>query len=177
VSTELEFGAWADVVEVAARPQYGAAVARSAVALNIRFPRLDERYVRLRIRRTKGGEDLGWIVVTNTQMRQNQYFGDLHVGALVDGYGRLEHLPTLIAAGLRELWRRDVDLVVANWSHAAWVTACRKAAFLVGPSNYFFFAPSATPLLSPEGYPLERMHLTRGDGDGPGLLLPRRPKS
>jgi hypothetical protein len=171
VSRETGFGAWTDRVYDQARGAYGATVVRDAATLNALYPPDDSRYVRLRLRARPNGEELGWLVVVHARMRQNRYFGDLHVGTLVDGFGKPEHIPALVAAGLQFLTEQGVDLVVANWSHRAWVRASRGAGFLPGPSNYFWFvSPEGNPLLLPV-CPLPEVHLNRGDGDGPFSLI------
>jgi hypothetical protein len=55
------------------------------------------------------------------------------------------------------------------------VDASRRLGFLSGPSNFFFFvSPAGKPLLEAT-CPLEQIHLSRGDCDGPGQLLPPLP--
>ena len=115
------------------------------------------------------------MVVIHRRMSSNPYFGDLHVGTLVDGLGRPENVSLLLDAGRRYLAQQGVDLIVANWSHAAWVNASRRLGFLPGPSNFYFFvSPAGKPLLEPS-CPLGMIHLSRGDCDGPGQLLPPVP--
>jgi len=112
------------------------------------------------------------VVVIHSQMREHKYFGELHVGTLVDGFGEVPTVPTLVHAGLQWLVDAGVDLVVANLSHKRWQKASRMCGFLPGPSNYFFFvSPEGNAILEP-GCPLSEVHLTRGDGDGPFNLMP-----
>jgi hypothetical protein len=172
VQHEPRFGDWSDAVYQAARGDYGAAVARDAASLNVRYPPEDPRYMRLRVRRKSTGEELGWIVVIHGQLQHSRYFGDLHVGTLVDGFGRRADVARLVQAGADYLADANVDLIVANWSHAAWLNAARRCGFLPGPSNYFLFvAPKGSSILNPS-CPLSEVHMTRGDNDGPGHLLP-----
>jgi hypothetical protein len=173
---EAGFGDWANAVFQDGLADYGAVVRRDAASLNNLYPPSDPRVVRLRVRRPGSGQDLGWIVVIHARMRPQdpgyQYFGNLRVGTLVDGFGRAEHVPALIAAGLDHLVRTGVDLVVTNWSHHAWVNASRRLGFRTFRSNYYFFvAPAGAPLLE-ASCPLQGIHMTRGDCDGPGHLLP-----
>jgi hypothetical protein len=165
------FEEWADRVYASSRGGYGAAVVRDAAALNVCYPPDDTRYVRLRIRRDTG-EELGWVVVIQARMENNKYFGDLHVGTLVDGFGPVDSVPRLVQAGLEWLVDAGVDLIVANFSHRAWRRACAGIGFLPGPSNFFFFvSPAGNPMLQTP-CPLSAIHLTRGDGDGPFNLMP-----
>jgi hypothetical protein len=172
VQSEPRFDGWADEVYQAARGDYGAAVARDAASLNVRYPPEDPRYIRLRVRRKSTGEELGWIVVIHGRLQRSRYFGDLHVGTLVDGFGRRSHVARLVQAGADHLADAGVDLIVANWSHAAWLSAAKRCGFLAGPSNYFLFvSPKDSSVLEPS-CPLSEVHMTRGDNDGPGHLLP-----
>jgi hypothetical protein len=169
---EASFGPWADRLFEEANPLYGAAARRDATTLNILYPPEDTRFTRLRVRSRGAREDLGWVVVIHRQMQENPYFGNLRVGTLVDGFGRPENVPALVEAGRRHLARAGVDLIVANWSHEAWVSASRRVGFLSGPSNFLFYtSPAGSPLLE-ASCPLAQIHLSRGDCDGPGQLLP-----
>jgi hypothetical protein len=164
------FERWADLVFRDNVGKYGATPLRDAAALNILYPPEDTRYTRLRIR--QGGRDIGWVLLVNARMTAHKYFGDLHVGTIVTGFGDPAAARTLVHAGLRHLAGLGVDLVVANWSHRSWVGACRGLGFLPGPSNFIFFvSPAGSPLLEP-GCPLAGIHLSRGDCDSPSSLMP-----
>jgi hypothetical protein len=168
------FDAWADDVYRGARADYGAAVVRDAATLNVRYPPDDPRYIRLRVRRRATREELGWIIVIHGRLPHSQYFGDLHVGTLVDGFGRRADVRRLVQAGADYLAEAGADVIVANWSHAAWLDAARSCGFLNGPSNYFLFvSPKGNSILE-ASCPLGAVHMTRGDNDGPGHLLPSR---
>ena len=174
VQSEPCFGAWSDEVYRNAREDYGAAVVRTAAALNVRYPPDDPRYLRLRVRRTPGGEELGWIVVIHGQLQRRTYFGDLHVGTLVDGFGRRADVGRLVQAGVDHLAAAGSDLIVANWSHAAWLDATKRSGFFSAPTNYFLFvAPNNSAMLD-RSHPISIVHMTRGDNDGPQHLLPAR---
>jgi hypothetical protein len=173
VETAPRFDGWADEVYRNARGDYGAAVVRDAATLNVRYPPDDPRYIRLRVRRATG-EELGWIIVIHGRLPHSQYFGDLHVGTLVDGFGRRTDVRRLVQAGADHLADAGADLIVANWSHEAWVDASRSCGFVKGPTNYFFFvSPKGNSILD-ASCPLGAVHMTRGDNDGPGHLLPSR---
>jgi hypothetical protein len=168
-SVVATFADWANDVFADALPEYPVAVRSDAAALNIVYPPDDQRYIRLCVRRR--GTAVGWVVVARKQMRNNHYFGDLQVGTLVDGFGRSEEVPALIAAGLNHLVESGVDLIVANFSHAAWVTACRRVGMFGGPSNYqIFVSPQGPPLLE-AAYPLDQLHIARGHSDGMDNLI------
>jgi len=170
IMEEKSFGEWADRVFANCLRDYGATACRKATALNILYPPDDTRFIRLRVLRKDTKEDVGWILVLNTQMRVNQYFGDLKVGTVVDGFGAAEEVPALLRAAVDYLSARDADIIVGNFSHTAWVEASRRTGFFSGPSNYFLFASPGGPLLE-DGCPLPEIHLTRGDCNGFTHLL------
>ena len=53
-------------------------------------------------------------------MKNNHHFGALKVGTLVDGFGPAADAPALVAAGINHLVETAADIIVANFSHAAW---------------------------------------------------------
>jgi len=162
---ESSFDEWADPIFADALADYEVTARRDSQTLNLLYPPANSRYKRIRVREESSGRDAGWIVVLATEMNNNKYFGNLKVGVLVDGFGRLTHVPRLIQAGINSLVDEGVDIVVANFSNAAWIRACKRAEFISAPSNYYLFAsPGATPIL--QSCSLESLHLTRGDGDG-----------
>lgn len=165
------FEDWADQLFTAALQDYPVAIRSDATALNIVYPPDDARYVRLRVRRKGTKAEAGWIVVASKQMCDNHYFGNLRVGTLVDGFGRAEDVPALLAAGVQHLVTHGVDLIVANFSHTVWAAACRQVGMFAGPSNFHLFvAPTGGPVLQ-DAYPLSHLHIARGHSDGMDNLL------
>jgi hypothetical protein len=104
--------------------------------------------------------------VASKQMKDNRYFGDLKVGTLADGFGRVADAPALVAAGIHHLAETGVDIIVANFLHAAWARACRRSGMTAGPSNYNLFVSPGGPLLREDSCPPEGIHVARGHGDG-----------
>jgi len=168
---EIAFDDWADRIFTDALPEYAAAIRSDAATLNIVYPPGDPRYTRLRVRRKGAKEDVGWIVVASKQMKDNRYFGDLKVGTLADGFGRVANAPALVAAGIDHLAETGVDIIVANFLHAAWARACRRAGMLPGPSTYNLFVSPGGPLLRDDSFPPEEIHVARGHGDGLDALV------
>ncbi len=165
------FDEWADRIFDKSLSDYPVAIRSDATSLNIVYPPDDHRYIRLRVKRKGAGYDAGWIVVASKQMNGNHYFGDLKVGTLVDGFGRSEEVPALVAAGLNHLVGIGVDIIVANFSHAAWVEACRRLGMFSGPSNFqVFVSPKGAPVLD-ESCPLHQLHVARGHSDGMDNLI------
>jgi hypothetical protein len=165
IMEEKSFGEWADQVFTNSFRDYGATACRKATALNILYPPDDTRFIRLRVLRKDTKKDVGWVLVLNTQMRANKYFGDLTVGTVVDGFGAAAEVPALLRAAVDYLSTRDADIIVGNFSHTSWVEASRRIGFFSGPSNYFLFSSPGGSLLE-DGCPLHEIHLTRGDGNG-----------
>jgi hypothetical protein len=94
------------------------------------------------------------------------YFGDLKVGTLADGFGRVADAPALVAAGINYLAETGVDIIVANFLHSAWAQACRRSGMIAGPSNYHIFVSPGGSLLGEDSCPPEGIHVARGHGDG-----------
>jgi len=160
------FSAWADTLWENCQRQYSFLAVRDSATLNLLYPPGSGRFICLRFE----GDDslLGWAVVLDTRMENNKYFGNLRVGSIVDCLARTENAPQVIAAAVDLLEQRGVDLIVSNQSHHCWAAALRSAGFLRGPSNFIF---AASPKLADSLRPLDpqrtRLHLNRGDGDGP----------
>jgi hypothetical protein len=171
ISEESVFDDWADRIFTDALPEYAVAIRSDAATLNIVYPPGDPGYTRLRVRRKGAKEDVGWIVVAIKQMEDNPYFGDLKVGTLADGFGRVADAPALVAAGINHLAEAGVDIIVANFLHAAWARACRRSGMIAGPSNYNLFVSPDGPLLREDSCPPEEIHVVRGHGDGLDALV------
>src|SRR5215510_7748492 len=174
-SVEKTFGAWADRIFDDYLLDYGVAMRSDATTLNIMYPPDIPGLTRLRVRR-KGAKrdarkDAGWILVASKQMKNNRHFGDLKVGTLVDGFGRAADAPALVAAGLNHLAETGVDIIVANFSHVAWIEACRCSGMIAGPDNYYHFvSPGGSPLFE-DTCPPREIHMARGHSDGIWSLI------
>lgn len=165
------FDEWANHIFEDSLPEYGAVVRSDAVALNIAYSPESSSITRLKVRQKGSRQDIGWIIVAVKQMHDNPYFGDLKVGTLVDGLGRLADASRLIAAGISHLIEIGVDIIVANFSHAGWVEACRFCGMFEGPANYYFFvSPQASPLLL-ESCSSQEIHIVRGHSNGMSGLI------
>jgi hypothetical protein len=168
---EMVFDDWADRVFTKALPEYAVAIRSDAAALNIVYPPDNPGYTRLRVRRKGAKDDVGWIVVASKQMKDNRYFGDLKVGTLADGFGRVADAPALVAAGIHHLAEAGADIIVANFLHSAWARACRRSGMIAGPSNYNLFVAPGGPLLRDDSCPPQEIHVARGHGDGMVALV------
>lgn len=161
-----EFGSWADSVWNACVDSYAMIGVRDSRALNALYPGTMSRITRLKV--CSGRSVIGWAVVRNTQMKAHKDFGDLHVGTLVDCLAPLQEAPLIVKAAQRFLEGRGVNLIISNQCHESWRSALLGIGFLKGPSNFVLAAsPGLSKLLDPFDGNVSRIHLTRGDGDGP----------
>jgi hypothetical protein len=172
VETVAEFGPWADELWERCRAHYSFVGLRDAATLNRVYPKERPRLRRLRL--VRDGRALGWAVLQVARMSDNPNFGNLHVGRITDVFGAPEHAGPVMRAAADALAAEGVDLMLSNQSHPAWCAALRRNAFLSVPSN-FAFAPAPDlakriVAVDPEG---RRLHLNRGDGDGPWGHDPR----
>jgi hypothetical protein len=159
------FGPWADDLWRQCAAHYAMVADRQSHTLNILYPP-GKHLLCLRI--VREAEVLGWAVVLDTQMRGNKYFGNLRVGTIADAFASPENAAAIVRSATRFLENREVDVVIANHSHAAWGNAFRTAGYLPGPSNFIFAA--AKPLaekLAPFEANQTQVYFMRGDGDGP----------
>jgi hypothetical protein len=160
------FDAWADDLWQRTRRHYAVCGVRDSETLNLLYPPADSRFIRLRLMRD--GFAVGWVVLLDTPMSGHKQFGNMRVATLVDGLAETPFLDEIIAAATRTLERRGADLVISNQSHIDWRGALDRQGFLRGPSNYIFAAsPKLAKLMDPLEESLDRLHITRGDGDGP----------
>jgi hypothetical protein len=178
-SVEETFGSWADRIFEDCLPGYGVAMRSDATTLNILHPPDKPNLTRLKVRRKRAnrgagqdaGQDAGWILVASKQMKNNRHFGDLKVGTLVDGFGRAADAPALVASGINHLAETGVDIIVANFSHAVWIEACRGSGMIAGPDNYYHFvSPGGSPLFE-DTCPPHEIHMARGHSDGMWSLI------
>jgi hypothetical protein len=167
-----EFGPWADMLWERCAPHYSFIELRDAATLNRVYPKGRPRLTRLRLRR--GSQTIGWAVLQAAHMRNNPNFGGLHVGRITDLLAAPDDAELVTEAATAALSGAGVELMLSNQSHPAWCSALRRQAFLSVPSN-FAFAPS--PELAERIHAVDpdsqRLHLNRGDGDGPWGHDPR----
>lgn len=162
------FGAWADRVWDEAGRGYALAAVRDAASLDRIYPPL-HRALRLKV--TCGGEVAGWAVLLDTPLSGHKHFGAMRLGSVVDCLARPGREDAVARAATRELEARGVDLIVSNQADRAWGSALLRSGWLRGPSNFIFAASRALAReLRPFGVDTARMHVNRGDGEGPTHL-------
>jgi hypothetical protein len=164
--TVSEFGSWADEIWQQVLPGLALSAVRTADVLNVRYPREDSTFQRLRI--DFRGQPAGWLVLTVSRLKNRAYFGDMKTGTIVDGVALPGHIDRVIAAGLSACRDAGADLVFSNQSHRDWADALRSNGFWQGPSNYLFgTSRGVNDVLGPlNDTVLPRIHFNRGDGDG-----------
>ncbi|HXI38448.1 MAG TPA: hypothetical protein VNH83_00650 [Bryobacteraceae bacterium] len=161
-----EFSSWADDLWWRCRDRYSMIALRDASVLNILYPPTDARFIRLKI--LDGRRVVGWSVVMDSLKSGDKYFGNMRVGAIADCLALPEDASQVVRASVRALEECGVDLLVSNQSHPAWGRGLKKAGFLAGPSNFYFITSKELTRLLDESDPAgARIHLNRGDGDGP----------
>lgn len=156
------FGSEVDELFWAVQPFYGALIERTTAVLNARYPKDDERLVRLLA--YSSGKLLGWVILTRSNLHHHKQFGSMRLGCIVDGFCAPELAPTLIRLATDRLIAERVDLIVSNQTHAAWIAGLRRCGFVSGPSNFQF---ARSPALATRSPPLSGWYMNRGDGDGP----------
>ncbi len=160
------FDCWADVLWHRCKTVLSFGAIRLRTALNLLYPATGGRFLTLKM--TRGSDDVGWVVLRDTQMRNHRYFGNLRVGTIIDGMAVPEEVPAVVGAATNLLEQRGVDLTISNQGHRAWVEGLRGCGFLRGPTNFILaMSPRLTALLEPLETHRARLHITRGDGDGP----------
>jgi hypothetical protein len=161
-----EFAGWADALWLQAREQYRMSALRDSETLRRLYPRTDDHFTRLRVRRR--ATDVGWAVVG--ERRKDAKYGSMRVGSIVDSWASPENALDVAQAATRELETQSVDLIVSNQSHTAWGHALERCGFFNGPSNFIFAASKKyAETLQPFAENSGGFHITRADGDG----LPR----
>jgi hypothetical protein len=113
------------------------------------------------------GRTRGWAAMQVTQMLSNKHFGNMRVGTLVDAICEPGHENALIRSAVGIMREAGADLIVCNHTHSKWLSALDASGFGNGPSNYVLaMSPKLAELIKQADPDFEKVHLTRGDGDG-----------
>ncbi len=162
-----EFGPWADDLWERSMPLYEAIALRDARTMNAlvtpgRWPPV------FKLRALRDGVAIGWALVLDTQMHEEQRFGSLRVGSLVDCLAAPSDAASVVGAALRFLRARGVDIVISNQAHPAWIDALAAHGFLLVKNRRVFAAsPALRKVLEPWPESSRGLHLTNMDGHGP----------
>ena len=170
VEEVAEFGDWADVLWERCASDYAALGCRDAENMNALLP-VGAWPDAIRLRVTRNGADLGWVVVMDHVLENDARFGNLRVGSVIDCFASPDDAATVIAAAYRYLSKRGVDLICSNQSHPAWTQAFAENGFLLLPDRRLFAAsPALQEALEPFAEISLGLHLTNLDGHGPHAL-------
>jgi hypothetical protein len=165
IRQEDGWGDWADEIWQRCRTNCAFAVQRDRCTLEVLYPTADPRTKILLIERDKN--PVGWSVCFNAELSKHRYFGNLRVASILDCMADPDAMTATAILTDRMMGSQGADLVLVNHSHAAWVWAFRSAGFLSGPSNYMLaMSKRLTELVRSGQDGEERVHVTRGDGDG-----------
>jgi hypothetical protein len=164
------FGEWADQLWDQCKGRYSALAVRDAAMMNRLMP--PGRWppvTRLRVER--GGRTVGWAAVMNTQMKDDDNYGDLRVGSIVDCLALPEDAGQVVSAASAFLRRGGADIIVSNQAHPAWVHGFAQNGYAVLANRRLFAAsPGLRELLAPFDETALGLHLTNMDGHGPMAL-------
>lgn len=163
------FANWADELWESAKGNYSLVAIRDAASLNRLYPPAKEKFLRLKI--SRGNKSIGFAVCLDTQMTKHKQFGAMRVGSIIDCLALPEEEDTVVQSATRFLETRGVDIIVSNQSHVAWQKGFSAAGYFKGPSNYIFAAsPKLVGAVAPFNETKLRLHINRGDGEGPSHL-------
>jgi hypothetical protein len=163
------FGSWADGIWLKAKKECTFAAVREAQILNMLYPDSDRNFLLLKV--FCYDKIIGWAVMLSTTMEGHKHFGGMRLGSVVDCMAVPGHEADVVTSALSRLKKTGVDLIVSNQSHIKWRQAFKATGFLSGPSNFILAASKKlVKTLSPFEKNLHRIHLTRGDGEGPTHL-------
>jgi len=158
------WGSWADEIWAQYRDQCSFAVTRDRATLDQLYAFSEKRLGVALV--SKGPEPIGWAAWLDTQMTGHQFFGNLRVATILDCLAAPEHAKAVARAVTRHVEASGPDLLVTNQVHSLWTRAFRRAGFLSTASNYVLATSKQLSVAIREGGGEERVHLTRGDGDG-----------
>jgi hypothetical protein len=166
-----EFGSWSDAVWQNARKQYKALTRRDMATLNRLYRPGDRRVRRLRVRR--GGQDIGWALLVIRSFSNDPILGALRAGIVVDALADPADVIDVMRAALSVSVDARADVCLGWWSHDTWKHAARAVGFFrARPGDMrLYVSPAAKPLLLTDRVPIEAIHLTRGDCDGPRRFI------
>lgn len=165
ISRESEWGSWAEELWQEWRPQCSFGVRRDVATLKELYRLSLDRSEVFLLKR--GNTPVGWLAYQLTQMKNDKYFGNMSVATILDAIAEPDAMRPLLRLALRELAAQQTDVVVTNQSHSAWIEAFRSAGFLSSRSNYILATNKRlTEAINAQSNGWERIHFTRGDGDG-----------
>ncbi len=167
VNTEIvdDFSDFADELWEQNKDFYSIVAKRDQHLLNQLYPKTSPQFHRLKVSRK--GVCIGWVVMLCTQMSNDKYFGNLKLGTLIDAFSDPGNAELLIYEAVKHLKKQNAGLIVVNHTHLKWGKHFRRNGFLKGPSNFIFGISKRIKEYYPGKIDFENSFLMRGDGDGP----------
>lgn len=170
ITTEVVpvFSEWVDSLWGSAMTHYSLVAVRDAASVN-RLYATKEKFLRLKI--SRGDKPIGFAVCLDTQMTKHKQFGAMRVGSIIDCLALPEEEDTVVQSATEFLESRGVDIIVSNQSHIAWQKGFAASGYIKGPSNFIFAAsPKLVAAIAPFEKNKSKLHINRGDGEGPSHL-------
>jgi hypothetical protein len=163
----VEFGTWADKVWEASKDRYSFVALRDRGTLNLLYPPSNSKFLRLKMLRE--AKTIGWAIMLDSQLYRHQQLGTMRLGTIVDCLSSPEDAYWTIACATKFLKRRNVDLIISNQANSVWCSALDRNGYMRVPSSNFILglSPKLAERLQPFGELKHRIHMNRGDGDGP----------
>lgn len=167
IKTEIieEFTSFADELWENHKDEYSIIAKRDSHVLNKLYPKTDARFHKLKI--TRRGKTVGWTVLLCTKMQQDKYFGNLHLGSVIDAFSKSEDAGLLLHESVKFLRKMKADLIVSNHANINWGRHYRQNGFLKGPSNFILASSRGLKDFFRGDVDFKNSFLMRGDGDGP----------
>ena len=161
------FGLWADELWERNKDRYKCLAVRDREMMNTLLPPYGwPGGTRLRI--SRAGEVIGWSVVHSKRMSRDARFGDLSVGLITDVFGSPDDAAAIVLATHQHLCEKDVDIIVTNQSHPAWIAGLGSRGYVIRPGvRLFALSPELRARLEPFNETMRGLHLTNLDGHGP----------
>lgn len=170
-ATRVErFGEWADDVWERSKGRYPVIAVRDRESMNLLVPHGKWPHgVKLQVKR--GDATIGWAVVLDNKLYDDDRFGDMRVGSIVDVLAEPEDARDVVRVAFDFLADRGVDLVVSNQAHPAWADAFAANGFVVLKNKRLWAAsPELLRAIEPLDEIRNGIHLTNMDGHGPHSL-------
>jgi hypothetical protein len=164
-----EFSSFADELWEKNKDCYSVLAKRDSDFLNKIYPKTVPQFRKLKI--TKKGICIGWVILLCAKMKDDKYFGNLTVGTLVDAFSNPADAELLIYKSLEYLRELNADLIIANHANVKWGRYFVKNGFIKGPSNFIFACSKGIKEFYPSDIDFGNSFIMRGDGEGPTHFL------
>ncbi|MEM7005954.1 MAG: hypothetical protein AAF498_08730 [Pseudomonadota bacterium] len=159
------FGIWADDIWAMATAQYDMVAFRDAASLNHLMAGDGWPEVVL-IKVLSGGQPVGWAALKISKMEDDQRFGDMTVGSLVDCLALPGKEEMVVSAAVELLCDQGSDVIMTNVTHPVWDKALKRCGFFASKNRRTFGVSPSFGIKAGTGL-VAGAHFTPIDGDGP----------